>query len=50
VHQVGDRVEINPSPTVSMVIRIEITSQRYAKGCSDPFPTEFEIRFRNLNF
>jgi hypothetical protein len=33
-----------------MVIRIEIRSQRYAMGSSDPFPVGFEIRFGSLNF
>jgi hypothetical protein len=32
-----------------MVIRTEITSQRYAMGSSDPFPAKFEIRFGSLN-
>jgi hypothetical protein len=33
-----------------MVIRTEITSQRYAVGSSDPFPARFEIQFGSLNF
>jgi hypothetical protein len=33
-----------------MVIRIEMMSQRYAMGSSDPFPARFEIRFGSLNF
>jgi hypothetical protein len=33
-----------------MVIRAEITSQRYAMGSSDPFPAGFKIRFGSLNF
>jgi hypothetical protein len=33
-----------------MVIRTEITSQRYTMGSSDPFPPGIEIRFGSLNF
>jgi hypothetical protein len=33
-----------------MVIRTEITSQKYTMGSSDPFPAGFEIRFGSLNF
>ena len=41
---------IDPSPAFSMVIRTEMTSQRYAMGSSDPLPAGFEIRFGSLNF
>jgi hypothetical protein len=41
---------IDSSPAVSMVIRTEMMSQRYAMGCSDPFLARFEIRFESLNF
>jgi hypothetical protein len=33
-----------------MVIRTEITSQRYTMGSSDPFPPGIEIQFGSLNF
>jgi hypothetical protein len=33
-----------------MVIRTEMTSQRYAMGSSDPFPARLEIQFGSLNF